>query len=85
MFRTAGLLLLLGASLTIVLVGFVLLFIGWILVTVAFFSIKTPTTPKERPPLPPPSFSFTTDQKHCPSAEQKTYPTPPTAGTAEGN
>jgi uncharacterized membrane protein len=67
MFRTAGLLLLLGAILTIVLVGFVLLFVGWILVTVAFFSIKTPTTPKEKPPLPPPSFSFTTDKKHCPN------------------
>lgn len=53
MFRTAGLLLLLGATLTIVLVGFVLLFVGWILATVAFFSIKTSTTPKERPPLPP--------------------------------
>jgi uncharacterized membrane protein len=65
MFGTAGLLLFLGAILTIVLVGFVLLLVGWILATVAFFSIKTPTTPKERPPLPPPSFSFATDKKHC--------------------
>ena len=66
MFRTAGLLLFLGAILTIVLVGFVLLFVGWILAAVAFFSIKTPTTPKEKPPLPPAFFSSTTDQKHCP-------------------
>ncbi|HVP15801.1 MAG TPA: DUF996 domain-containing protein [candidate division Zixibacteria bacterium] len=56
MFRTAGLLLFLGAILTIVLVGFVLLFVGWILAAVAFFSIKRPTAPKERPPLPPPFF-----------------------------
>jgi uncharacterized membrane protein len=66
MFRTAELLLFLGAILTIVLVGFVLLFVGWILATVAFFSIKTPTTPKEKPPFPPAFFSFTTDQKPCP-------------------
>ena len=72
MFRTAGLLLLIGAVLTIVLVGFVLLFVGWILATVAFFSIKTPTTPKERPPLPPAFFSFTTDQKHCPECGAET-------------
>lgn len=66
MFRTAGLLLFLGAILTIVLVGFVLLFVGWILATVAFFWIKTPATPRERPPLPPSSFSFATGKKHCP-------------------
>ncbi len=66
-FRTAGLLLLLGAILTIILVGFVLLFVGWILVAVAFFSFKTPATPKEPPPLPPPSFSFTADKRaYCP-------------------
>ena len=72
MFRTAGLLLLIGAALTVVLVGFVLLFVGWILATVAFFSIKTPTAPKDSPPLPPAFFSFTTDQKHCPERGAET-------------
>ena len=65
MFRTAGVLVFVGAILTIVLVGFVLLFIGWILATVAFFSIKTPTAPQERPPLPPSVISFATDKKPC--------------------
>ncbi|MEM2917647.1 MAG: DUF996 domain-containing protein [Candidatus Bathyarchaeia archaeon] len=55
MFDTAGLLLLLGAILTIVLIGFILWFIGWILAAVGFFSIKTPTTqPSPSPPPPPP-------------------------------
>ena len=40
MFRTGGLLLLIGAVLTIVLVGFVLLFVAWILLAIAFFSMK---------------------------------------------
>lgn len=57
MFRTAGLLLLLGATLTIVGVGFVLLFVGWILATVAFFAIKPSRKSKEGPPLPPSFFS----------------------------
>jgi len=58
MFGTAGLLLLIGAILTIIVVGLVLIFIAWILVTVAFFSIKTSTvqpSASEAPPPPPPS------------------------------
>lgn len=57
MFGTAGLLLLIGAILTIIVVGLVLIFIAWILVTVAFFSIKTSTAQpsvSEAPPPPPP-------------------------------
>jgi uncharacterized membrane protein len=42
MFETAGTLLLIGAILTIVLVGFLLIFIAWIMATIAFFSIKVP-------------------------------------------
>ncbi len=52
MFHTSGLLLLIGAVLTIILVGFVLIFIAWILAAVAFFSIRTPATAG-----PPPSYS----------------------------
>jgi uncharacterized membrane protein len=66
MFRTAGLLLLIGAILTIVLIGFVLLFVGWIIAAVGFFSMKIPTTQVVRPPLPPPSFSVATDKRYCP-------------------
>jgi len=51
-FRTAGLLLLIGAVLTIVVVGLILIFVAWILVTVAFFSM-TPTTTPQQPPPPP--------------------------------
>lgn len=39
MFRTAGLLFLIGAATTIVLVGFLLIFVAQILLAVAFFSI----------------------------------------------
>jgi len=50
-FETAGLLWLIGAVLTIILVGFVLIGIAWILIAVGFFSIK-PTAPPQPPPLP---------------------------------
>jgi uncharacterized membrane protein len=51
MFKTAGLLLLIGAVLAIILVGFILIWIAFILITVAFFSVRS-TSP---PPPPPPS------------------------------
>ncbi len=41
MFGTAGLLMLIGAILTIILVGLILIWVALILLTVAFFSIKT--------------------------------------------
>jgi len=48
LFGTAGLLLLIGAVLTIILIGFLLIWVALILVTVAFFKIR------EEPPRPPP-------------------------------
>jgi uncharacterized membrane protein len=45
MFRTAGLLLLIGAILTIILIGLVLIFVAWILLTVAFFSMTSSPPP----------------------------------------
>lgn len=51
-FATAGLLWLIGAVLTIILVGFILIGIAWILIAVGFFSIK-PTAPPQPPPSPP--------------------------------
>ena len=56
MFDTAGLILLIGAVLTIILIGTILTLIAWILAAVAFFSIKPPPT-TEQPQAP---TSFTT-------------------------
>jgi len=55
-FGTAGMLLLIGAILTIILIGFLIIWIGAILLIVAFFSIKTgQTQTPQTPPAPPPS------------------------------
>jgi len=58
-FGTAGLLWLIGAILTIIVIGFILIWIAWILIAVGFFSIKAtaaqqPVTPQPPPPPPPP-------------------------------
>jgi len=50
-FGTAGLLLLIGAVLTIVVIGFVLIWVALILVTVAFFQIRE--EPTQPPPMTP--------------------------------
>jgi uncharacterized membrane protein len=55
MFGTAGMLMLVGAILTIVLVGLILMLIAWILAAVAFFSMKTGAPPAAPAPPPPPS------------------------------
>ncbi len=60
MFATASLLYLIGAALTIVVVGFVVIFIADILMVVAFFSMpddtsmEPPPRPMAIPPPPPP-------------------------------
>jgi uncharacterized membrane protein len=52
MFKTAGLLLLIGAILTIILIGLILIFVAWILLTVAFFSMQsTPPPPAQAAPV----------------------------------
>ncbi len=51
LFGTTGLILLIGAVLTIIAIGFLLLWVALILLTVAFFSIRTEPTP---PPPPTP-------------------------------
>lgn len=75
LFDTAGLLLLIGAILTIILIGFILLFVAWILVTAGFFAIKTPTTqlPAAAPP-PTPTARVSVEKKFCRycGAENKT-------------
>ena len=54
-FGTAGLLWLIGAVLSIILIGFIVVWISWILVAVGFFSIKAaPAQPMPVQPAPPP-------------------------------
>ncbi|HYC26798.1 MAG TPA: DUF996 domain-containing protein [Nitrososphaerales archaeon] len=48
-FRTAGTLYLVGAVLVIVLVGFLILFIAYILQVIAFFSIQEPPVQSQQP------------------------------------
>jgi uncharacterized membrane protein len=52
MFGTAGLILLIGAFLTIVIIGFLLIWIATILAAVAFFSIRRTSTEAPSPPQP---------------------------------
>ncbi|MEM2911964.1 MAG: DUF996 domain-containing protein [Candidatus Bathyarchaeia archaeon] len=55
MFNTAGLLLLVGAILTIIFIGLILMLVAWILAAIGFFSIKVPPTqPPSAPAQPPP-------------------------------
>jgi uncharacterized membrane protein len=42
LFGTAGLLMLIGAVLTIIVIGLILIWIGWVVATVAFFRMKKP-------------------------------------------
>lgn len=44
LFNTAGLLLLVGAILTIILIGLIFLLVAWIIIGVAFFSLKPQST-----------------------------------------
>jgi uncharacterized membrane protein len=52
MFNTAGLFYLIGAALTIVVVGVILLFVAMVLNVVAFFSIPDQQMPQSAPPQP---------------------------------
>jgi len=52
-FETAGLLLWIGAILTIVFIGLILIFVAWIFATIAFFSIKGSSQPTSYAPPPP--------------------------------
>ena len=54
LFGTAGLLMLVGAVLTIIVIGALLVWIAWILVAVAFFRIREQPAQAPPPPAPPP-------------------------------
>jgi uncharacterized membrane protein len=53
LFATAGLLMLIGAVLTIIIIGVLIIWIALILIAVAFFQTKA--QPAQAPPAPPPS------------------------------
>ncbi len=69
--RTGSIVLLVGCSLTIVLAGFVIMFIGWILISVGLFSLRLPeeqASTQARNVTPPPTSSASSDQvKYCPN------------------
>ena len=74
-FETAGLLLWIGAILTIVFIGLLLIFIAWIFATIAFFSIKgtsQPTTYAPPPPAATPSPTQVT--QFCPNCGAPVQP-----------
>ena len=54
LFSTAGLLLIIGAVLTIVLIGLLLMWIAILLMAIAFFQIKTQPEETQAPMSPPP-------------------------------
>jgi len=54
LFGSAGLLLLIGAFLTIVIIGFVLMWIALLLIAIAFFQLR-PVEPLTNQPPPPPT------------------------------
>ena len=72
-FQTAGLLLLLGGALTIVLVGGVIFFIGWIFVAIGFFSLK-PTQTQTYQPIPQQYSTQAVPLKNCPNCGAENSP-----------
>jgi uncharacterized membrane protein len=77
-FETAGNLLWIGAILTIIFVGFFLIFIAWIFATIGFFSIKNPAqssysyTPP--PPVASPPSTATQTARFCPNCGAPVQP-----------
>jgi uncharacterized membrane protein len=67
MFETAGTLLFVGAILTILFfIGLLLIFVAWIIATIAFFSIKVPTQPYAYA-HPPTAIQTAQPNRYCPN------------------
>jgi uncharacterized paraquat-inducible protein A len=67
LFETTGTLLFVGAILTIVFgIGLVLIFIAWLITTIAFFSIKVPSQPYANT-TPPSATPPTQATRYCPN------------------
>ncbi|MGE5554837.1 MAG: DUF996 domain-containing protein [Methanocella sp.] len=70
MFRTAGTLLWWGAILTIIFVGIILVWIAWLILAIAFFSMKLAPTQAYTPPYqapPPPPSGTAAATRYCPN------------------
>lgn len=66
--HTTGTLLWIGALLSIILVGYVLIFIAWIFAAIGFFNMRTPAQPAYQQPYtqPPPVPTSTQATRYCP-------------------
>jgi len=71
MFRTAALVYFIGAILTIIVIGLLLILIAQILLIVAFFSIPDTITPSGMPPPPAAGFPTTSGPSVAPTAGTK--------------
>jgi uncharacterized membrane protein len=76
-FETAGTLLYFGAILTIIFIGFILIFVAWIFATIGFFQMKTTgqTPPPQQygyTPPPPPTAQVAT--RFCPNCGASVQP-----------
>ncbi len=74
-FETAGFLLWLGAILSIIFVGLILIFVAWIFATIGFFAIRTPSQPTGYSPppqaaTPPPTQAI----RYCPNCGAPVQP-----------
>ena len=65
-FRTAGLLMLIGFVLVIVLVGALLVWIAWILVAMSFYSLKPKENPNLQASSPSSTVASVAQKKYCP-------------------
>lgn len=72
-FHTAGMLMLLGGALTIVVVGSLLFFIGWIIAAIGFFNLKPKPTQTILPTTQNRPTQATT-QKRCPNCGTENSP-----------
>jgi hypothetical protein len=72
-FKTAGLLMLIGGALTIILVGSFVFFIGWFFALAGFFSMKPSEKPIFTASTPTPQLSTAAQKRYCPfcGAEQE--------------
>ena len=70
-FETAGRLLWIGAILTIIFVGLIIIFVAWIFAAIGFFSMKVPGQQYGYTPPPPPTASQpsqpTQATRYCPN------------------
>ena len=76
-FRTAGLLLFIGAILTLILIGLILVFVAWIMAMVGYFALKAKAMPAAAPPSMSPPVApapVPSEKKYCPYCGAENIP-----------